>query len=103
MRAAIRGQADQVDTGLLNPISAVNLPRWVWPDLPRQGKRLDQAMVEDFARSERLLLLCGHYEGIDERVRATVQRIAAVYQSDLFTTDDAFDLARTSCGLLCGA
>lgn len=36
--------------------------------LTPQGRRLDQTMVEDFARSERLLLLCGHYEGIDERV-----------------------------------
>jgi tRNA (guanine37-N1)-methyltransferase len=36
--------------------------------LTPQGRRLDQPMVEDFARSERLLLICGHYEGIDERV-----------------------------------
>lgn len=36
--------------------------------LTPQGKRLDQTMVADFARSERLLLLCGHYEGVDERV-----------------------------------
>ncbi|MEZ6319317.1 MAG: tRNA (guanosine(37)-N1)-methyltransferase TrmD, partial [Phycisphaerales bacterium] len=33
-----------------------------------QGKRLDQAMVEDLAREERLLILCGRYEGVDERV-----------------------------------
>lgn len=36
--------------------------------LTPQGRRLDQAMVEDFAGSGRLLLICGHYEGIDERV-----------------------------------
>lgn len=36
--------------------------------LTPQGRRLDQAMAADFARSERLLLLCGHYEGVDERV-----------------------------------
>lgn len=36
--------------------------------LTPQGKRFDQAMAQDFASSERLLLLCGHYEGIDERV-----------------------------------
>ncbi len=33
-----------------------------------QGERLTQALVEDLARSEHLLVLCGHYEGIDERV-----------------------------------
>lgn len=36
--------------------------------LSPQGKRFDQRMAEDFASSERLLLLCGHYEGVDERV-----------------------------------
>ena len=28
----------------------------------------DQAMAEEFAREEDLVFLCGHYEGIDERV-----------------------------------
>lgn len=36
--------------------------------LTPQGRRLDQAMVEGLAGSERLLLIAGHYEGIDERV-----------------------------------
>ena len=33
-----------------------------------QGRRLDQPLVEELAREERLLLLCGRYEGFDERV-----------------------------------
>ena len=33
-----------------------------------QGKTLTQSMVEEFAQEEELILLCGHYEGIDERV-----------------------------------
>ncbi len=33
-----------------------------------QGRRLDQELVEELAREERLLLIAGHYEGIDERV-----------------------------------
>jgi tRNA (guanine37-N1)-methyltransferase len=41
-------------------------PRVVY--LTPQGKVLDQTMVEEFAREEELVLLCGHYEGIDERV-----------------------------------
>ncbi|MCL2619177.1 MAG: tRNA (guanosine(37)-N1)-methyltransferase TrmD [Defluviitaleaceae bacterium] len=32
------------------------------------GRRLDQTIVQDLAREEALILLCGHYEGIDERV-----------------------------------
>jgi tRNA (guanine37-N1)-methyltransferase len=35
-----------------------------------QGTRLDQRLVEDLAGRERLLLVCGRYEGVDERVRA---------------------------------
>jgi tRNA (guanine37-N1)-methyltransferase len=37
--------------------------------LSPDGARLDQAAVERLASRERLLLVCGRYEGIDERVR----------------------------------
>ena len=33
-----------------------------------QGRRFDQAVAEDLARRERLLLIAGHYEGFDERI-----------------------------------
>jgi len=33
------------------------------------GYRLDQTKVKELANYEQLILLCGHYEGIDERVR----------------------------------
>lgn len=36
--------------------------------LTPQGKRLKQARVEAMAACERLLLIAGHYEGVDERV-----------------------------------
>jgi tRNA (guanine37-N1)-methyltransferase len=36
--------------------------------LTPQGERLEQRRVEDLARRPRLLLIAGHYEGIDERV-----------------------------------
>lgn len=32
-----------------------------------QGTKLHQELVEDFARKEHLVILCGHYEGVDER------------------------------------
>lgn len=41
-------------------------PRVIY--LTPQGKVFNQAMVEDFAKEEDLVFLCGHYEGIDERV-----------------------------------
>ena len=36
--------------------------------LSPQGRRLDQQLVEQLAARSRLLLICGHYEGVDERV-----------------------------------
>lgn len=33
-----------------------------------QGKVFNQNMAEEFAKEEELVFLCGHYEGIDERV-----------------------------------
>ena len=33
-----------------------------------QGKVLDQEKVEDLSKEKHLILLCGHYEGIDQRV-----------------------------------
>ncbi len=36
--------------------------------LSPQGSVFDQKMAEDLAQEEDLILLCGHYEGIDERV-----------------------------------
>jgi tRNA (guanine37-N1)-methyltransferase len=37
--------------------------------LAPQGRRLRQEIVEELASKERLLLLCGRYEGFDDRVR----------------------------------
>ena len=33
-----------------------------------QGKKLTQKKVEELANQEHLIILCGHYEGIDQRV-----------------------------------
>ncbi|MBS4020894.1 MAG: tRNA (guanosine(37)-N1)-methyltransferase TrmD [Dethiobacter sp.] len=34
-----------------------------------QGEKFTQRKAEELSRTERLILLCGHYEGVDERVR----------------------------------
>ncbi len=36
--------------------------------LSPKGKTLNQALVRELAKEEELVLLCGHYEGVDQRV-----------------------------------
>ncbi len=37
--------------------------------LTPQGRTLDHGVVAELADAERLIIICGHYEGVDERVR----------------------------------
>ena len=37
--------------------------------LTPQGERLSQEKAEELARHGRIILICGHYEGVDERIR----------------------------------
>ena len=55
---AYRSVADQF------PANAKKRVVYVTP----QGTPFTQQMAQDFARQDDLILLCGHYEGIDERV-----------------------------------
>lgn len=41
--------------------------------LSPQGKRLQQSHIEELAEQERIVLLCGRYEGFDERVSQLLQ------------------------------
>ena len=43
-----------------------------------QGYTFTQSMAEEFAKEDNLVILCGHYEGIDERV---LERIVTDYVS----------------------
>ncbi len=43
-------------------------PRGIVVHLSPQGERFCHGLAEELARAERLIFLCGHYEGIDERV-----------------------------------
>lgn len=59
---------------LIDPLrAALNAARAATPApaktifLSPQGTRLDQAKVVELAQQERLILLCGRYEGVDER------------------------------------
>lgn len=37
--------------------------------LTPQGKKLDQKLAKRLSKHKRLILICGHYEGFDERIR----------------------------------
>ena len=60
---------------LIDPFrAAINAAREADPAPARviylspQGRRLDQARVRELAAESRLILLCGRYEGVDERL-----------------------------------
>lgn len=60
---------------LIDPLrAAINAARDADPApskviyLSPQGRRLDQRMVRELATEPRLILLCGRYEGVDERL-----------------------------------
>jgi tRNA (guanine37-N1)-methyltransferase len=59
-------------------IWGVDAPRGVGGPRPRtvlltpRGRRLDQALVRELASEPRIVLCCGRYEGIDERVHEVV-------------------------------
>jgi len=40
--------------------------------LTPQGKKFDQAAAKRLAKEKHLVLICGHYEGVDERIRSLV-------------------------------
>lgn len=43
--------------------------------LSPQGRRLDQKFVQELSEQPRVLLLCGRYEGFDERIRQGLQPV----------------------------
>jgi tRNA (guanine37-N1)-methyltransferase len=54
----------------LEHVAGGDRPRTVL--LTPRGRPLDQALVRELAQEERIVLLCGRYEGIDERVHELV-------------------------------
>jgi len=58
-------------TGVAGPSGAAGHRPWRVLLSP-QGVRLDESKVRELATRGSLILLCGRYEGIDERVRQTV-------------------------------
>lgn len=48
-------------------LNKVKRPRIIL--LSPQGQKLNQELLKKFSRRKSLIIICGHYEGVDERVR----------------------------------
>ena len=46
--------------------------------LSPQGKQLNQKLLKELSSKKRLTLLCGHYEGIDERVMSYIDKEVSI-------------------------
>ena len=53
-------------------------PRLTVVFLAPQGRRFDDALACELAAKERLLFVCGHYEGIDERAYALADEVISL-------------------------
>lgn len=67
---------EKQEEGVCDATNEAKRPRVIY--LTPQGKVFHQKMAEEFAKEEDLVFLCGHYEGIDERV---LDRIVTDYVS----------------------
>jgi tRNA (guanine37-N1)-methyltransferase len=59
-------------------IESVRRPGSLVVLLSPQGERFSQPLAEEFSRAEHLVLVCGRYKGVDERVRTLVDREVSV-------------------------
>jgi len=57
--------AQPIVDAVLHHMPESGKPRRIY--LSPRGRRLDQRIVEEFAAEDELMLLCGHYEGVDQR------------------------------------
>jgi tRNA (guanine37-N1)-methyltransferase len=71
---AIMDALGMLDAALVEPTALVPLPADHPPVILMSpaGERFTQRIAEELAQHPRLVLVCGHYEGIDERVRAAL-------------------------------
>jgi tRNA (guanine37-N1)-methyltransferase len=59
----------------MGPFRAAGIPVIL---LDPAGERLTDGLARELARESRLALVCGRYEGVDERVRASVDREVSI-------------------------
>ncbi|MBT5186780.1 MAG: tRNA (guanosine(37)-N1)-methyltransferase TrmD [Kordiimonadaceae bacterium] len=69
MRADVMGRA--IDAAIEKRPAKVSEDDWPTVYLSPRGKKLNQEMVQDFAGKKGITLICGRFEGLDERVLET--------------------------------
>lgn len=65
-------------TGPLPQYADAHLPKPKVVFLAPQGRRFDDAFATELAAEQRLLFVCGHYEGIDERAYALADHVISL-------------------------
>ncbi len=64
----VYGAYKAVESRICDAANSIEIPRPRVVYLSPQGQTFDQGLAEELANEKELILLCGHYEGIDERV-----------------------------------
>ncbi|OQX52765.1 MAG: tRNA (guanosine(37)-N1)-methyltransferase TrmD [Candidatus Cloacimonas sp. 4484_209] len=54
---------------VFNALKAIKMPESKVILLSPQGKRFNQYIAVDISKSEHIILICGRYKGVDERIR----------------------------------
>ncbi|MBO4541073.1 MAG: tRNA (guanosine(37)-N1)-methyltransferase TrmD [Bacilli bacterium] len=63
---------------IVDAIRANDLPKTHKILLSPRGRTYDESVAKEFAKLENLMVICGHYEGIDERVNAYVDELVSI-------------------------
>jgi tRNA (guanine37-N1)-methyltransferase len=63
----LRGEIGKT-SNVQRPTSNVELPRPKVVLMSPTGRRFDQEMATEFSKESHLIIICGHYEGVDHRV-----------------------------------
>lgn len=63
---------------IFNAIEAIKTEDTEVIMLTPSGKEFNQKLAVEFSRSKHIILLCGHYEGFDERIKTIVDRTISI-------------------------
>ena len=63
---------------IFDAIESVRTDESVVVMLTPEGKKYNQALAYEFSNIKHLILLCGHYEGFDERIKSIVDYLVSI-------------------------
>ena len=67
--------------------------------LSPQGTPLDDKLVNDLAKYDQIVMLCGHYEGFDERIRDIIKPMEISIGDFVLTGGESITVTEFSCFL----